>query len=237
MIEVEFVDIVPQPTAFSAIVPGLGFLRDVMTTPFVVHWKIRDGWATAAELPGVRIPGASFMGISATGAVGAEAQGMDRARAARARCRRLRVAARVQAGAVPGGRCGLRRLAHAAAARERRQFRRQATDQGRQAVAAGFRQGRAVLDRRRRISPKATARSASPRSRWARPSWSASKCTRVSPPSEHSPARSSRTRLFPDPKIRRAAEFPRRDGHADQRQGRDREREISRSPRATPCST
>src|SRR5262245_31638197 len=30
MLEVEFVDIAPQPTAFSAIVPGLGFLRDIM---------------------------------------------------------------------------------------------------------------------------------------------------------------------------------------------------------------
>ena len=66
MLEVEFIDILPQPTAFSAIVPGLGFLRDVMTTPFVVQWKIRDGWATSAELPGVRIPGAPFMGISGT---------------------------------------------------------------------------------------------------------------------------------------------------------------------------
>jgi formamidase len=66
MLEVEFVDIIAQPTAFSAVVPGLGFLRDVMTTPFIVQWKIRDGFATSAELPGVRIPGASFMGISAT---------------------------------------------------------------------------------------------------------------------------------------------------------------------------
>jgi formamidase len=41
MLEIEFVDIVPQPTAFSAIVAGLGFLRDLMTTPFVVNWKIR----------------------------------------------------------------------------------------------------------------------------------------------------------------------------------------------------
>jgi formamidase len=66
MLEVEFLDIVPQPTAFSAIVPGLGFLRDVMTAPFVVNWKIKDGYATSAQLPGVRIPGAPFMGISAT---------------------------------------------------------------------------------------------------------------------------------------------------------------------------
>src|ERR1700753_3022720 len=54
MLEIEFVDIVPQPTAFSAVVPGLGFLRDVMTTPFIVQWKIRDGFAPSAELPGVR---------------------------------------------------------------------------------------------------------------------------------------------------------------------------------------
>jgi len=49
MLEVEFLDIVPQPTAFSVIIPGMGFLRDIMTRPFVVHWKIRDGWATSAS--------------------------------------------------------------------------------------------------------------------------------------------------------------------------------------------
>src|SRR5881296_1517657 len=64
MLEVEFLDIVPQPHAFTAIVPGLGFLRDLFTTPFLVHWQIRDGWATAPKLPGVRIPGAPFMGVS-----------------------------------------------------------------------------------------------------------------------------------------------------------------------------
>ena len=66
MIEIEFLDIAPQPTAFSAIIPGLGFLRDVMTEPFLVHWKIRDGWATSDQIPGVRVPGAPFMGVSAT---------------------------------------------------------------------------------------------------------------------------------------------------------------------------
>jgi formamidase len=64
VLEVEFLDIVPQPHAFTAIVPGLGFLRDVFTTPFLVHWQIRDGWATSPKLPGVRIPGAPFMGVS-----------------------------------------------------------------------------------------------------------------------------------------------------------------------------
>ena len=64
LLEVEFVDIVPQPWAFTAIMPGLGFLRDVMTTPFMVHWDIADGWVTSRQLPGVRIPGAPFMGVS-----------------------------------------------------------------------------------------------------------------------------------------------------------------------------
>jgi formamidase len=64
LLEVEFVDIVPQRWAFTAIVPGLGFLRDVMTTPFLVHWDIADGSATSRQLPRVRIPGAPFMGVS-----------------------------------------------------------------------------------------------------------------------------------------------------------------------------
>jgi formamidase len=64
ILEIEFTDIIAQPVAFSAIMPGLGFLRDVMSEPFLVHWQIRDGWATSAEIPGVRIPGAPFMGVS-----------------------------------------------------------------------------------------------------------------------------------------------------------------------------
>ena len=64
ILEIEFTDVIAQPVAFSAIMPGLGFLRDVMTEPFLVHWQIRDGWATSAEIPGVRIPGGPFMGVS-----------------------------------------------------------------------------------------------------------------------------------------------------------------------------
>jgi formamidase len=109
MIEVEFLDIVPQPTAFSAIFPGLGFLRDIMTTPFVVNWKIRDGWATAAEIPGVRIPGAPFMGISA---VAPSAQKLKEwtEREQRAQDAGGVVSPPDAHGAVPGGRCGLEGL-------------------------------------------------------------------------------------------------------------------------------
>src|SRR5438874_6226350 len=65
VLEIEFTDIIAQPTAFSAIVPGLGFLRDVFDQPFLVHWRIAEGWATSTQIPGVRIPGAPFMGVSA----------------------------------------------------------------------------------------------------------------------------------------------------------------------------
>lgn len=108
-IEVEFLDIVPQPTAFSAIVPGLGFLRDVMTTPFLVHWTIRNGWATAPEIPGVRIPGAPFMGISAT-APSAQKLKEWTEREQRALDAGGFVLPPSEAGAVPGGRCGLEGL-------------------------------------------------------------------------------------------------------------------------------
>ena len=64
LLEIEFVEIQPQPWAFTCIVPGLGFLSDVYTIPYLVHWDILDGWATSAQLPGVRIPGAPFMGVS-----------------------------------------------------------------------------------------------------------------------------------------------------------------------------
>ena len=64
LLEIEFLDIIPESYGFSCIVPGLGYLRDLFTTPFLVHWSIADGWATSKEIPGVRIPGAPFMGIS-----------------------------------------------------------------------------------------------------------------------------------------------------------------------------
>jgi formamidase len=109
MIEIEFLDIVPQSTAFSAIVPGLGFLRDVMTTPFLVQWKISDGWATSADIPGVRIPGAPFMGISGTAP---SAQNLKEwtEREQRALDAGGFVIPPGEAGAVPAGRCGLEGL-------------------------------------------------------------------------------------------------------------------------------
>src|SRR5260221_4274930 len=106
ILEIEFTDIIAEPTAFSCIMPGLGFLRDVFTTPFLVHWQISDGWATSEQIPGVRIPGAPFMGVSAVAP--------SAAKLAEWTAREQRVIDRGgfafppdAAGAVPAGPCGL----------------------------------------------------------------------------------------------------------------------------------
>jgi formamidase len=109
MLEIEFLDIVAQPIAFSALVPGLGFLRDLMTTPFLAHWRIRDGWATSEQIRGVRIPGAPFMGVSA---VAPSAEKLDEwtRREQRVIDKGGFALPPDPAGAVPGGPCGLHGL-------------------------------------------------------------------------------------------------------------------------------
>lgn len=106
ILEIEFTDIIAEPTAFSAIVPGLGFLRDVMTEPFLAHWQIRDGWATSSQIPGVRIPGAPFMGVSAV-APSAEKLAEWAAREQRVIDRGGFALPPDPGGAVPGGACAL----------------------------------------------------------------------------------------------------------------------------------
>jgi formamidase len=109
LLEIEFLDIKPQPTAFSCVLPGLGFLRDVMSEPFLVHWEIKDGWATSKQIPGVRIPGAPFMGVSAV------APSMEKLREWTAREQRWMERGGMvfppdASGAVPAGACGLHGL-------------------------------------------------------------------------------------------------------------------------------
>lgn len=63
ILEIKIEQIDPQPFAYTVQVPGFGFLRDIFTTPHIVHWDIANGYATSNDLPGVRIPGAPFMGV------------------------------------------------------------------------------------------------------------------------------------------------------------------------------
>src|SRR5215467_5890168 len=63
LLEVKIQAIDPQPFGFTVQVPGFSFLRDLFPEPHIVHWDIKDGFATSRDLPGVRIPGAPFMGV------------------------------------------------------------------------------------------------------------------------------------------------------------------------------
>jgi formamidase len=64
LLEVENVEIIPQPYGWTRNRPGAGFLRDLFPSSYLAHWEIKDGWATSPQLPGVRIPNGSFMGTA-----------------------------------------------------------------------------------------------------------------------------------------------------------------------------
>lgn len=60
---VEVINVQPTQPGYTVVMPGFGFLRDVLKKPYVVHWELGSSSASSAELPGVRIPGAPFMGV------------------------------------------------------------------------------------------------------------------------------------------------------------------------------
>lgn len=64
LLEIEYLDIAPQPMGYTSCGPGTGFLPDLLGEPFTAFWDINDGWATSAQVPGVRIPDGCFMGTA-----------------------------------------------------------------------------------------------------------------------------------------------------------------------------
>ena len=62
LLEVDIRELKPAKWGFTVQMPGFGFLRDEFPDPFIVKWQIAEGWATSAELPGVRLRDGSFMG-------------------------------------------------------------------------------------------------------------------------------------------------------------------------------
>jgi formamidase len=64
LLEIEYLDVIPQNYGWTRSRPGAGFLRDLFLDPYLVHWEIQGDWATSAQLPGVRIPNGSFMGTA-----------------------------------------------------------------------------------------------------------------------------------------------------------------------------
>jgi formamidase len=49
----------------TAVIPGFGLLGDLVAEPYLVRWRIEDGVARSAELPGIAIRGRPFLGCVA----------------------------------------------------------------------------------------------------------------------------------------------------------------------------
>ena len=64
LLEIEYMNIMPQNYGWTRNRPGAGFLRDIFLDPYLVHWKIQDGYAVSDQIPGVKIPDGSFMGTA-----------------------------------------------------------------------------------------------------------------------------------------------------------------------------
>jgi formamidase len=62
LLEVHLLRIEPANFGYTILVPGFGFLRDEFRDPFIVKWRLSEGYAESSDLPGVRIPGAPFPG-------------------------------------------------------------------------------------------------------------------------------------------------------------------------------
>jgi formamidase len=64
LLEIEYLDIIPESYGWTRVRPDAGFLKGVIEKSLLVNWELKDGWATAPELPGVRIPAGPFMGTA-----------------------------------------------------------------------------------------------------------------------------------------------------------------------------
>ncbi len=63
LLAVHILDVITPAHGFTVVLPGLGLLKDIFNTPFLLHWELADGYASCRDLPGIRIPGAPFMGV------------------------------------------------------------------------------------------------------------------------------------------------------------------------------
>jgi len=123
---VTVIDIAPNDYGYTAIAPGFGFLRDVITGPFIVNWKLDRLAAVSDQLPNIRIPMCAFPGsIGVLPGKPEVAEALDREGALAAAGGFVLMPE--PKGAVPaafirrGGPLGCGRAAHGSAAREWRQ--------------------------------------------------------------------------------------------------------------------
>jgi formamidase len=63
VLEVDLLDYETPGSGVTCIVPGFGFLADVFTEPFVLHWELDGSVARSRELPGIAVPGGAHAGV------------------------------------------------------------------------------------------------------------------------------------------------------------------------------
>src|SRR5256885_2378278 len=102
LLEVEYLEIVPEHYGWTRFAPGGGFLPELFDYHFVAHWEITREFALSPQLPGVRIPNGAFMG---TAGVAPSHEQLERwaAREAELMARGGRVCPPDPAHAVPAG--------------------------------------------------------------------------------------------------------------------------------------
>ncbi len=65
LLVVETLELDVDPEGSTAVIPGFGLLGDRFEEPYLVRWRIEDGVARSAQLPGVVIRGRPFLGAVA----------------------------------------------------------------------------------------------------------------------------------------------------------------------------
>jgi formamidase len=63
VLEIELLAYETADFGVTALVPGFGYLADLFPDPYLVKWRLREGVARSAELPGVAVPADVFAGV------------------------------------------------------------------------------------------------------------------------------------------------------------------------------
>src|SRR4051812_49941174 len=62
LLELEILGYTTAEFGWTAVLPGAGFVGDLVERPYVVRWEIGDRVARSADLPGVAVPASTHAG-------------------------------------------------------------------------------------------------------------------------------------------------------------------------------
>ena len=64
VLELELLAYETPAAGVTCVVPGFGFLADVFTEPYVIHWRLDGEMARSPDLPGVAVPAGTHAGVA-----------------------------------------------------------------------------------------------------------------------------------------------------------------------------